>query len=185
MYTLMKSWLLQYCRLLTDKQRAWPLVREGIHKDGNCHTVTNPDGGGGGGGGHQNTITECQSWVDSDLLAVSVDLTSTTASARSQWTWLHQFLSGVSSNQSVFVLFIRHWWPHRRMEVMNGLQPVEVSRVAVWLPPFWAERPAMWFAQGSILSGRHQQWKVEILSWTISNAAEVEDVIASPPQQDP
>jgi hypothetical protein len=30
---------------------------------------------------------------------------------------------------------------------MNSAIPAEISRVAVWIPPFWAERPAMWFAQ--------------------------------------
>jgi hypothetical protein len=33
------------------------------------------------------------------------------------------------------------------MEATNGTQPADVSRVAVRLPPFWAVRPAVWFAQ--------------------------------------
>jgi hypothetical protein len=33
------------------------------------------------------------------------------------------------------------------MEAMDGTQPAEISRVAIRLPPFWAERPAVWFAQ--------------------------------------
>jgi hypothetical protein len=33
------------------------------------------------------------------------------------------------------------------MEAADSSPPVEVSRVAVRLPPFWAERPAIWFAQ--------------------------------------
>jgi hypothetical protein len=33
------------------------------------------------------------------------------------------------------------------METMNGTQPAEVSRMAVRLPPFWVERPAMCFTQ--------------------------------------
>jgi hypothetical protein len=33
------------------------------------------------------------------------------------------------------------------MEAMDGTQPAEISRVAVRLPPFWTDRPAVWFAQ--------------------------------------
>jgi hypothetical protein len=29
----------------------------------------------------------------------------------------------------------------------NSPMPTEISRVTVRLPPFWAERPAVWFAQ--------------------------------------
>jgi hypothetical protein len=32
------------------------------------------------------------------------------------------------------------------MEAMDGTQPAEISRVAIRLPPFWVERPAVWFA---------------------------------------
>jgi hypothetical protein len=33
------------------------------------------------------------------------------------------------------------------MEDADSSPPAEVSRVAVRLPPFWAEQPAVWFAQ--------------------------------------
>jgi hypothetical protein len=33
------------------------------------------------------------------------------------------------------------------MKAANGTQPADVSRVAVRLPQFWAEQPAVWFAQ--------------------------------------
>jgi hypothetical protein len=33
------------------------------------------------------------------------------------------------------------------MEAADSSPPAEVSRVAVGLPPFWAQRPAVWFAQ--------------------------------------
>jgi hypothetical protein len=77
------------------------------------------------------------------------------------------------------------------MEATNGTQPAEVSRVAVRLPPFWAERPAVWFAQAEA------QFSLAGISTEITKfchvisqldhryAAEVEDVITSPPQQDP
>jgi hypothetical protein len=34
-----------------------------------------------------------------------------------------------------------------RNRTTNSPMPAEISRVAVRLPPFWAERPAVWFAQ--------------------------------------
>jgi hypothetical protein len=33
------------------------------------------------------------------------------------------------------------------MATADSLQPTEISRVALRLPPFWAEWPAVWFAQ--------------------------------------
>jgi hypothetical protein len=33
------------------------------------------------------------------------------------------------------------------METADSSPPAEVSRVAQRLPPFWAKRPAVWFAQ--------------------------------------
>jgi hypothetical protein len=30
---------------------------------------------------------------------------------------------------------------------MDSKPPPEIPRVAMWLPPFWAKRPAVWFAQ--------------------------------------
>jgi hypothetical protein len=76
------------------------------------------------------------------------------------------------------------------METTNGTQPAEVSRVAVRLPPFWAERPAVWFAQAEAqfcLAGiSNETTKFYMISQLDHQyAAEVEDVITSPPQQDP
>jgi hypothetical protein len=36
------------------------------------------------------------------------------------------------------------------METKISTQPAEISRVAVRLPPFWAERPAVWFSQAEV-----------------------------------
>jgi hypothetical protein len=33
------------------------------------------------------------------------------------------------------------------MQTMDNSAPAEISTVAVRLPPFWAKRPAIWFAQ--------------------------------------
>jgi hypothetical protein len=77
------------------------------------------------------------------------------------------------------------------MEAMDGTQPAEISRVAVWLPSFWAERPAVWFAQAEAhfsLAGISSEWtKFHYVTSQLHQryAAEVEDIITSPPQQDP
>jgi hypothetical protein len=47
-----------------------------------------------------------------------------------------------------------------------------INRMAVRLPPFWRDKPALWFAQ--VEAQLNQQ-----------NAAEVEDIITAPPAHDP
>jgi hypothetical protein len=74
---------------------------------------------------------------------------------------------------------------------MDGSQPAEISRVAVWLPPFCAERPAVWFAQAEArfflagISSERTKFHYVISQLDQRYAAEVEDIITSPPQQDP
>jgi hypothetical protein len=36
------------------------------------------------------------------------------------------------------------------MDTSDSSPPAEISRVAVRLPPFWAERPAVWFGQAEV-----------------------------------
>jgi hypothetical protein len=77
------------------------------------------------------------------------------------------------------------------MEATNCTQPAEVSRVAVRLAPFWAERPAVWFAQAEAqfslasISTETTKFYHVIAQLGHRYAAEVEDVITSLPQQDP
>jgi hypothetical protein len=76
------------------------------------------------------------------------------------------------------------------MEAADGIQPAEISRVAVRLPPFWAERPAVWFAQAEEqfslagISSERTKFNYVISQLDQRYAAEVEDIIISPPQQD-
>jgi hypothetical protein len=76
------------------------------------------------------------------------------------------------------------------METADSSPPAEVSRVAVRLPPFWAERPALWFAQteaqfflGGVSSEKTKFFHVisQLNHWY---AAEVEDIITSPLERD-
>jgi hypothetical protein len=77
------------------------------------------------------------------------------------------------------------------MEAADKSPPAKVSRVAVRLPLFWAERPAVWFAQAEaqfILAGVNSE-KTKFFH-VISQldhryAAEVEDIITSQPERDP
>jgi hypothetical protein len=74
---------------------------------------------------------------------------------------------------------------------LNNPHPAEVARVAVRLPPFWTERPASWFTQAEAqfhLTGINSEltkfyYVVSQLDARIT--AEVDDIIRSPPQQDP
>jgi hypothetical protein len=74
------------------------------------------------------------------------------------------------------------------MEAADRSLPAEVSRVAVRLPPFWAERPAVWFAQAEAqyflagISSETTNFYHVILQLDQQYAAELEDVIISPPE---
>jgi hypothetical protein len=67
----------------------------------------------------------------------------------------------------------------------------EVSRVAVRLPPFWAERPAVWFTQTEAqfflagISSERTKFLHVISQLDQRHATEVEDIITSPPKRDP
>jgi hypothetical protein len=69
--------------------------------------------------------------------------------------------------------------------------PAEISRVAMRLPPFWAERPAVWFAQAeaqlSLTGVNNEKTKFYHVISQLDHryAMEVEDIITSPPEKDP
>jgi hypothetical protein len=77
------------------------------------------------------------------------------------------------------------------MEAADSSPPAEVSRVAVRLPPFWAERPAVWFAQAEAqfflagVNSKKTKFFHVISQLDHRYAAEVEDIITSPPERDP
>lgn len=64
-------------------------------------------------------------------------------------------------------------------------------RVAVRLPPFWPDRPALWFAQAEAqfeLAGVTRQrtkFNYAVSQLHQQHAAEVEDIITAPPEQEP
>jgi hypothetical protein len=67
----------------------------------------------------------------------------------------------------------------------------KISRVDVRLPPFWAEWPAMWFAQAevqfSLASITSEKTKLFYVISQLDHryATEVEDIIIYPPERDP
>jgi hypothetical protein len=74
---------------------------------------------------------------------------------------------------------------------MDSKPPAEIPRVAVRLLPFWAEWPAMWFAQAeaqftfaSISSEKTKFFHV-ISQLDHRYALKVEDIITFPPERDP
>jgi hypothetical protein len=77
------------------------------------------------------------------------------------------------------------------MQTTDNSAPAEVSTVAVRLPPFWAERPAVWFAQAEAqfalagISSEQTKFYYVISQLERQYASEVEDIIISPPERDP
>jgi hypothetical protein len=77
------------------------------------------------------------------------------------------------------------------MEAGNSLLSAEVSRVAVRLPPFWAERPAVGFAQAEAhfflagISSEMTKFYHVISQLDQRYTAELEDIISSPSERDP
>jgi hypothetical protein len=78
-----------------------------------------------------------------------------------------------------------------RNPTTNSPMPTEISRVAVRLPPFWAERPVLWFAQAeaqfSLAGVNNEKTKFYHVVSQLDHryATEVEDIITSPPEKDP
>jgi len=66
-----------------------------------------------------------------------------------------------------------------------------VYRVAVRLPPFWPDRPAIWFAQAEAqfdladITRQRTKFNYVVSQLNQQQAAEVEDIIISPPQDEP
>lgn len=68
---------------------------------------------------------------------------------------------------------------------------LSVNRVSVKLPPFWADKPAVWFAQADAqfsVSGITQEssrFSYVVAQLDSRHAAEVEDIITAPPADNP
>jgi hypothetical protein len=77
------------------------------------------------------------------------------------------------------------------MQTTDSSVPAEISRVAVQLPPFWVERPAVWFAQAEAqftmagISSEQTKFYYVILQLDHRYATEVEDIVISPPERVP
>jgi hypothetical protein len=75
--------------------------------------------------------------------------------------------------------------------ITNSQVPTEISRISVWLLPFWDERPAVWLAQTGAqftlagISSEQTKFCYVILQLDQHYTAEVEDIITSPPERDP
>ena len=77
------------------------------------------------------------------------------------------------------------------MEAAEEMQSPEVYRVAVRLPPFWPDRPAIWFAQAkaqfqpAAITRQQTKFNYVVSQLNQQQAAEVEDIITSPPEHEP
>jgi hypothetical protein len=75
-------------------------------------------------------------------------------------------------------------------EASDSTPGAAIYKVAVRLPPFWPDRPALWFvqaeAQFELAAITSEKTKFNIISQLDHrHAAEVEDVITSPPEREP
>ena len=67
----------------------------------------------------------------------------------------------------------------------------ELCRVAVRLPPFWPDRPAIWFAQAesqfelAAITRQRTKFNYVVSQLNQQQASEVEDIIIAPPEQEP
>jgi hypothetical protein len=81
--------------------------------------------------------------------------------------------------------------PDKSMEPTDNAPPAEVPRVAVQLPPFWTEWPAMWFTQAEVqffsanINCEQTKFCYVISQLDHRLASEVEAIITSPPEQEP
>jgi hypothetical protein len=77
------------------------------------------------------------------------------------------------------------------METTNDTQSAEISRVVVRLPQFCPERPDVWFSQAEAqfslagISNERTKFYHIISQLDHRYTAEVDNIITSPPQQDP
>jgi hypothetical protein len=66
-----------------------------------------------------------------------------------------------------------------------------VYRVAVRLPPFWPDRPAVWFGQAqaqfelAAITRQRTKYNYVVSQLNPQQAAEFEDIIIAPPEQEP
>lgn len=66
-----------------------------------------------------------------------------------------------------------------------------IYRVAVRLPPFWPDKPALWFAQAEAqlelagVTSQKTKFNQVVAQLNQQHAAEVEDIITAPPAHDP
>jgi hypothetical protein len=73
----------------------------------------------------------------------------------------------------------------------SSTQQAEIARVAVRLPPFWAEQPDVWFAQAeaqfslAVITNERTKFHHVISQLDHRYAAEVRDIITSQHQQEP
>lgn len=73
---------------------------------------------------------------------------------------------------------------------MEENNPQRINRVAVKFPPFWAEKPSLWFSQVdsqftiSGITNDETKFHYVVAQLDTRYASEVEDIITSPPESD-
>lgn len=76
-------------------------------------------------------------------------------------------------------------------EAPDSSQGAHINRAAVRLPPFWPDRPGLWFAQAEAqfalasVTSEKTKFNYVISQLEYRHAAEVEDIIITPPADEP
>lgn len=80
--------------------------------------------------------------------------------------------------------------PSASVDATIAPQNHSVSKVSVKLPPFWADRPAVWFAQIEAqfeiagISADTTKYNYVVAQLDTTHAAEIEDIITQPPKSE-
>ena len=80
---------------------------------------------------------------------------------------------------------------HEMAEPPEQFSAPELCRVTVRLPPFWPDRPAIWFAQAesqfelAAITRQRTKFNYVVSQLNQQQASEVEDIITAPPEQEP
>jgi len=111
-----------------------------------------------------------------------------------QATEINSITVGVLCRYSKTNFDTPHWWPSDVINIQEAPGSSvggHIHRPAVRLPPFWPDRPGLWFAQAetpfvlATITSERTKFNNVISQLEYRHAAEVEDIIISPPTDEP
>jgi len=101
----------------------------------------------------------------------------------------------IARNSDSSITFVRTVFNRLESRVMTEIREqtsgLEVCRVAVRLPPFWADRHAIWFAQAesqfelAAITRQRTKFNYVVSQLNQQQGSEVENIITAPPEREP